>query len=227
MTKLESADKVIAAVREKSDSCILFCSFGKDSIVTLDLIYGRFERIVCVFMYFVKDLEHIDRWIRWAKRRYPNIEFVQVPHWNLSYILRGGLYSVPNPKIKLMKLADVAESLRLQTGIHYIFFGMKKADSMNRRLMLMGYEERQYENNGFVYPLAEWTQKDILAYMRQHRLPEPVRYSLSASSGIGFNKDCLLWMERNCPQDLQKIYKVFPLCERVLWEYHQKQSIEE
>lgn len=114
--------------------------------------------------------------------------------------------------------------MRLRYGVHYAFLGMKKADGMNRRLMLNGYAGNGYENNGLCYPLAEWTQRDILAYMKQHNLPEPVRYSLKASSGVGFNLDCMLWLEKNYPQDLEKIYKVFPLSQRVLWEHHQKQK---
>lgn len=101
---------------------------------------------------------------------------------------------------------------------------MKKADGMNRRLMLKGYEENGYENKGLCYPLADWTQKVILSYMKQHNLPEPVRYSLKASSGVGFNLDCMLWLEKNYPQDLERIYKVFPMAERILWEYNQKQN---
>lgn len=177
-----------------------------------------------MFMYFVKDLEHINRWIRWAQAKYPKAEFVQVPHWNLTYILRSGLYCVANPKVKTMKLADVVKAMRLKYGIGYCFLGMKKADGMNRRLMLKGYEDSYYENAGLVYPLAEWTQKDILAYMKQHNLPEPIRYSLKASSGVGFNEDCLLWMRENYPQDLEKIYSVFPMAERVLFEYDRKQE---
>ena len=224
MTLQERAYNSIDSIRQKSDACLLFCSLGKDSLVLLDMLYPKFERIVCVFMYFMPHLEHINRWIGWVKAKYPKIEFVQVPHWNLTYILRGGLYCVPNPKVKLLKLADVVKAMQLKYGIRYAFLGMKKADGMNRRLMLNGYEVNNYENNGLVYPLADYTQKDILAYMKQHGLPEPVRYSLKASNGVGFNLDCLLWLEKNYPQDLQKIYKTFPMCERVLWEYHNKQD---
>ena len=99
---------------------------------------------------------------------------------------------------------------------------MKKADSMNRRLMLKGLEASDYISSFQAYPLADWTQKDVLAYMRQHGIPEPVRYSLKASSGTGFNLDCFLWLRENFPQDLQKIYKTFPLSERILWEYDNK-----
>lgn len=223
MTILQSANQAIDRVRKETDTVLLFCSLGKDSIVTLDLIYPKFKNIICVFMYFVPNLEHIERWVRWVKAKYPNITFVQVPHWNLSYILRAGVYCVAQPKIKLIKLRDVVDAMRLRYNVRYAFLGMKKADSMNRRLMLNGYAENGYENNGLVYPLAEWKQKDILAYMKQRRLPEPVRYSLKASSGVGFNIDCMKWLQENFPQDLQKIYKVFPLSERILWEESRKQ----
>ena len=224
MTLMERTYRTIDAVREHSDSAIVFCSLGKDSLVTLDMIYPKFERIVCVFMYFVPHLEHIDRWVNWVQTRYPKVEFLQVPHWNLSYILRAGLYCVPNPKVKLIKLADVVKAVRLKTGIDIALLGMKKADGMNRRLMLKGYEGESYIHNGCAYPLADWTQKDVLAYMKQARLPEPIRYSLKASSGTGFNIECFLWLRENYPQDLQKIYKTFPMSERILFEYDNKQN---
>ena len=223
-SKIDLTQEVIRSIRAKSDSCIIFCSLGKDSLVTLDLIYPKFDRIVCVFMYFIQGLEHIQRWINWVKAKYPKVEFMEVPHWNLTYILRSGLYCVPNPNVKLLKLADVVKSVRLQTGVYYTFLGMKKADGMNRNLMLKGYEQKGYENNGMVYPLAEWTQKDVLSYMKMKGLPQPVRYSKKASSGIGFNLDFLLWVRERFPQDLQKIYKCFPMCERVLWEYYNRKD---
>ena len=220
MTKLESAELVIKRIADKTDECLLFCSLGKDSLVVLDLIYPHFKRVVCVFMYFVKDLEHVDMFIRYVQSRYPRIEFVQVPHWNLTYVLRGGLYCVPNPNVKLLKLADVVSAVRHKYNIPYCFLGMKKADGMNRRLMLNGYVETFYENKGLVYPLAEWNQRDVLSYMKQHRLP--VRYGKKASNGVGFNLDCFLWMREHYPQDLQKVYKAFPMSERILWEYDYK-----
>jgi len=175
-------------------------------------------------MYFVKDLEHINGWIRWVKKKYPKVEFMEVPHWNLTYILRGGLYCVPNPKVKLWNLSKTIEALRLETNCYYVFLGMKKADGMNRNLMLKGYEANGYENKGLVYPLASWTQKDVLAYMKQKRLPQPVRYSSKAGGGVGFSKETFTWLEKLYPQDLEKIYKVFPMSERILFEENYKQD---
>ena len=84
MSKVEQANRYIDLIRVKSSEALLFLSLGKDSLVLLDLIYPKFDRIVCVFMYFVKDLEHINRWINWTKAKYPKIEFVQVPIHSIS-----------------------------------------------------------------------------------------------------------------------------------------------
>ena len=221
-SKVDQAVKTIDLIRDKSDEALLFCSLGKDSLVLLDLIYPRFRRVVCVFMYFVPNLEHVNRWVNWVKARYPNVEFVQIPHWNLTHILRNGLYCVPNPNVKILTLSDVVNAMQLRFGIYYSFLGMKKADSMNRRLMLQGLESSGYESNGLVCPLSDWTQKDVLSYMRQRSIPMPVRYSKNASGGVGFNIECFLWMRENYPQDLDRITKAFPMSERILFEYDSK-----
>lgn len=224
MTRLESAKDCIEYARSMEDKCLLMLSYGKDSIVTLDLIYPYFDEIYACFMYFVPNLEHIERWHRWVRAKYPKVHIVHHPHWNLSYILRGGLYCVPNPKIKLITLSDVARTLRTQYGVRNCFTGMKKADGMNRNLMLKGYAGNHYVNDGMCYPLAEWTQKDVLSYMKHHLLPEPIRYNAkTASGGCGFSLDFFLWLEVNCPQDLEKIYAVFPMSRRILEEYHYHQ----
>jgi len=214
----------IAEVRKQTASAVVFVSFGKDSLCLLDLLYPHFERLVCAFMFFVPGLEHINRYLRYCKARYPKAEWVQVPHWNLSYIRRTGMYCEPEPDVKLKKLADVIEEVREATGIQWVFLGMKKADGLNRRLMMMQYESSHYTNNEIAYPLAEWTNKEVMAYMRTAKLPAPVIYGKGASNGIGFNLDCFLWLRENCPQDLEKIYKAFPLSKRILFEFERKKK---
>lgn len=234
---LIAAQDCIDFVASQTDTCILMCSLGKDSIVTLDMIYPRFKKVICVFMAFVHGLEHIERWKKWCMARYPNIEMVEIPHWNLTFILRSGLYCTPHPKQKLLKLADIIKALRLKYNTQWVFLGMKKADSMNRNLMITRFKDAHYTDRCQAYPLAEFSQKQILSYMNMHHLPMPVMYSLAtssddakvgkASNGIGFNIDCFLWLRQNYPQDLEKIFSVFPLSRRVLLEYDYKQKREE
>jgi len=224
---LTTAKDCIEFVQGQSRKCILMLSYGKDSLVTLDLIYPYFDEIYGIFMFFVDGLEHIDRWKRWCLARYPKLKIIHVPHWTLTYVLRGGLYCVANPKQKLLKLTDIVKAMRLKYNTEWVFLGMKKADSMNRRMMLNTYSEEHYVHMGMCYPLADFTHLEILAYMKQHGLPKPVLYGGKYSNGIGFNIDCFKWLREHFPDDLEKIYDTFPMSRRILMEYDIKKARED
>lgn len=181
-------------------------------------MHKYFDEVICVFMYFVKGLEHIERWLKWAEARYPKCKVVQVPHWNLTYILRNGIYCVPNPNVKLFKVAEVDKAVRLKYGINYTFYGMKKADGLHRRLMLNTYDNGISDTNK-VYPLYDWSNKEVLAYMRANKLPEPVRYSKNASGGVNFDVNYYLWLRNNAPNDLKRMIKAFPASEKILYDF--------
>lgn len=125
-----------------------------------------------------------------------------------------------------MKLSDIDNAVRAKYGVEYSFLGMKKADSMNRRLMLNTYQNGISSTNK-VYPLQNWTKKDVLAYIRQKQLPAPVRYSKNASGGVGFNLDCFLYLRSSYPNDLAKILKAFPLSEKILVDYDSRAEKEQ
>ena len=80
----------IASITKKA---VLFHSAsGKDSIALLDIMVPHFEEIVCVYMYTVKDMQHIAKYITWAQNRYKNARFVQIPHYSVfTYIKTGYL----------------------------------------------------------------------------------------------------------------------------------------
>ena len=90
--------------------------------------------------------------------------------------------------------------------------------------MLMQYEASNFTNNGLAYPLAEWTNRDVLAYLRANKLPTPVVYGKGVSNGVGFNEDCFLWLRENYPNDLEKIYAEFPLAKRILFELDRRNN---
>jgi 3'-phosphoadenosine 5'-phosphosulfate sulfotransferase (PAPS reductase)/FAD synthetase len=217
-------EKVISAVRQKSDRAIIFYSCGKDSIAMLDLIAPHFKEVVCVFMYFVKNLDHINRFINVSKAKYPNATFIELPHWNLSWIIHEGVYCKADEKVKTLKLSDMVTAAKQKTGIEYCFLGMKQADSLNRRLMLRGYDLQAInEKSGMVYPLSTWSNKDVIQYIRFNHLPEPVKYNTQKKSqGLGFDLDVFLYLRNHYPSDLAKILKQYPLSESILFEYDRR-----
>lgn len=225
MNIYQHTQQVINSVKQQTNRVLLFYSCGKDSIALLDLLSKNFDEVVCVFMYFVKDLEHINKYINFSKNVYKNVSFIQKPHYTLSYINNSGLFCSPS-KTRILKLSDIIHSVRLETGIDYVFIGNKQSDGMNRRIMLRTYEQQAISPHKLVYPLSLWKDKDVLKYIEKNKLPKPIQYGSKRSNGVGFDLDVYLYLRKHYPNDLQKILSVYPLSEKILFEYDQAQERE-
>ena len=223
MQELKRAREIIDDVSKETDSILLFHSLsGKDSIVLLDLCYKKFKRVVVVFMYIVKDLEHIMRYYNYAKTKYPNIEFVQVPHYALFYDIKTGYMGIKqDPKQRQWTLADITEKLRKRLGVEWACYGFKQSDSLNRRLMLRSYtdgkEAINWKTKKF-YPLSTYKNKEIMDYILDHRLKNPeANGTNNQSSGVDVEDiEYQKFLKEFYPADLEKIYKVFPMARIVL-----------
>jgi 3'-phosphoadenosine 5'-phosphosulfate sulfotransferase (PAPS reductase)/FAD synthetase len=222
---LERAKEIIEDISKQTDEVILFHSLsGKDSIVLLDLLYGKFKRIVCVYMYLVPNLDHIQRYFVWAKKKYPNIEFVQVPHYGYyDYVRKGFMGCKRNEKQTKWTLADITEKIREKTGIEWACFGFKQSDSLNRRLMLRSYKDDgklaiSWGTKKF-YPLSTYKNKDMWDYIAANNLKQPETYGCSISQSCGCDITSVeyqTYLKLFFPQDLEKIYTIFPQSRMIL-----------
>lgn len=231
---LERAKEIIDDISKVTDSILLFHSLsGKDSIAMLDLCYGKFKRIVCVYMYAVPNLTHIQRYYVYAKKKYPNVEFIQVPHYGFYSMVKTGFMGVKkNEKQRKWTLADITDKLREKLGIEWACYGFKQSDSLNRRLMLRSYKGDgklaiNWQSKKF-YPLSTYYNKDILDYIVNNHLKEPETYG-----GIGQSCGCdissveyQLYLKQFFLDDLEKIYKVFPQARIILMQSNKDKDYE-
>lgn len=231
MQELKRAREIIDDVSKETDSILLFHSLsGKDSIVLLDLCYKKFKRVVLVFMYLVKDLEHIMRYYNYAKVKYPNIEFVQVPHYALfNYIKKGYMGIKQDPKQRQWTLADITDKLRERLGVKWACYGFKQSDSLNRRLMLRSYSDGKEAINWKTkkfYPLSTYKNGDVLDYILDHHLKNPeVCGTNKQSSGVDVEDvEYQKFLKEFYPNDLGKIYKVFPMARIVMLKANRKEE---
>lgn len=220
---LTRAQQIIEQIAQKTNKVILFHSMsGKDSIALLHLLYPHFEQITCVFMYVVKDLEHITYYMHYINKKYPKARIIQIPHFSVfSYIKTGHLGHRQNEKQRLYNLSDLTDNIREKTNIEWAFFGFKQSDSMNRRVMLRTYQDEAInEKNKKVYPLSTYKNNDIIEYIKAEKLITPEKYGNSQSSGTDINDlNYLLFLRNHFPNDLKKVIAEFPLVERKLYEY--------
>lgn len=230
---LERAKEIIDDISKETDSILLFHSLsGKDSIAMLDLCYGKFKRIVCVYMYVVPNLTHIQRYYVYAKKKYPNIEFVQVPHYGYYSMVKAGFLGIKqNEKQRKWTLAEITDKLREKLGIEWACYGFKQSDSLNRRLMLRSYDGEgklaiNWKSKKF-YPLSTYYNRDVLDYILSNRLKEPETYGgMGQSCGCDISSvEYQMYLKRFFPQDLEKIYKVFPLARVILLQANKNKDV--
>ena len=220
---MKRAIEIINKVAKSSERAILFHSgSGKDSIALLDLLSPRFKEVVCVYMYVVRDLSHINRYINYSINKYPNVKFIQIPHFAVySYIKNSYMGHECNPEQKLYSMDNLTELVREKYNIEWAFFGFKMSDSLNRRCMLKTYDMNAInEKTKKCYPLSEYKNKEILNYIKKEDLVRPEKYGKSQSSGTDISDiNYLLFLRNKYPSDLNKVLTEYPLAERLLFEY--------
>ena len=215
--------KIIDTLKQNTDKAILFHSAtGKDSIVMIDLLTKHNIEITPVFMYRVKGLEFIEKYISYFEKKY-NVNFIQVPHYSVSSYIKYGMYGIKkNEKQPIVKLMDINKSICDQTGVDWSVLGFKKADGMNRRIMLNELELSAFQfKTKKCYPLSDWSNKDCLAYIYKNKLVNPLIVNKNKpSQDIEFeDKYFLFWLEKNYPGDLRKIYEIYPEVEALLYSF--------
>ena len=73
---------------------------------------------------------------------------------------------------------------------------------------------------GMVYPLAVWTNEEVLQYIRSRNLIPPFVYNpKDTSQGFGIDITTLLLMRENYPNDYKRIMEEFPYSRKLIFDY--------
>ena len=172
----------------------------------------------------VKDLDYENRYINWAKKKYPNIEFIQVPHYALGSFIRNGYLGIEKTdKYPKTTISKIDEKIRKKTGLNWSIYGFKKVDGITRRVMLNQTDNGIYTKTGKCYPLMNLRNADVLHYIKENDLIEPFNYGTTKpSSGCDISTpEFHEYLKKYYPSDLQKIYAQFPLAPTILFKYEQ------
>ncbi|WP_282638117.1 phosphoadenosine phosphosulfate reductase family protein [Sphingobacterium thalpophilum] len=219
--------EILRKVRSETDGIILFSSLnGKDSILLTDMCCKVFDRVVSVYLYTVKDLFHIEAFKRAHKRRYKNLTFIERPHFALyGYQKQNYLGFTGSEKFRRRTLAQITQDVKKETGIDWACFGFKRSDGLQRRLMMMALEKKgtpgYNPKTKNIYPIENWKNGHVLAYIEKMRLPRPTVYDLNhQSQGVApGDLNFLLWCKRNCPEDYRKVLDAFPEAAAIVFEH--------
>ena len=191
-----------------TDSVIVGFSGGKDSIVTLDLCFRYFKRVVPFFMYLVPGLSFQENMLKRYEDRY-GTEIIRLPHFECSEFLKYGSFTMADWNVDIVGINDTYAYLRDLTGIYWIAAGERCADSIVRNAMIKKSGSIDYKRGRF-YPLAYWKKNEVLQYIKQKKL-----YLSKEQKEIGFSFRSLAGNElavikQLYPADYEKILRVYP-----------------
>lgn len=192
----------------KNEPVAIFFSTGKDSIAMADLFFKYYPGEKSLFfMYFVDGLEIKESILRHYEKRW-NIKINRIPcEENLA--MKTG---------KKVKLHDIEHGVRFKYDITWIAQGVRKDESLARRGMLANLPYGIDERNHKLYPIAEWSSKQVMSYCKFNKLPLPIEYQ------HGLNHDwyipdakLLLYLKNNFYNDYMKVIQEFPHLEAAIW----------
>lgn len=191
-----------------TDSVIVGFSGGKDSIVTLDLCFRYFKKVVPYFLYLVPELSFQEKMLQWYERKY-GTKILRLPHFECSNFLKYGCFTMADWTVDIVGINDTYNYLRELTGIHWIAAGERCADSIVRNAMIKKSGSIDYQRGRF-YPLAYWKKNEVVQYIKQKKL-----YLSKEQRELGFSFRSLAGSELSVikelyPEDYAKILKVYP-----------------
>jgi phosphoadenosine phosphosulfate reductase len=166
-----SAEQVVEAVLERLHPNVsLACSFQKEESVLLEMLLTR-EPQARVFALDTHVLfpETYAVW-RAVEQRYGiKVEVFQGPSLGRQAAAHGDALWASNPTLccSIRKVAPLSEAL---AGLDGWITGMRRDQSPTRAdAPKLGWDERHelWKAN----PLADWSDEDVWAYVREHKLP--------------------------------------------------------
>lgn len=206
--KIEWSNKIIQkAITESKNTAVSF-SWGKDSIVLLDLVKKQKPDIKVLFADTGVEYPETYQFIKDNKKTFSLEDgityFVARGNKTFWQIVKEkgypkarqnacqdhvGQKKYRSPACCLVLKERPLIKLEELLGIDLIFWGIQATESMNRRLLFLTKGEYYFnktEKRWKVSPLMIWTNKDVLEYCKINRLPLPSIYSKMERNGCMF-----------------------------------------
>lgn len=169
-------------------------------------------------MYFVRGLEFQEAVLRWYEKKY-SIEILRIPHFELSHMLKRGLFRIPDDDVPIIGINDIYNYVREKSGYVWIAAGETIADSIWRRAMIK-QSGTIFQQRRRIYPVAYFTKQHIKGYIKRNRLKIAPESQLLGDRSFGrFAPETLFKIKKKFPQDYEKIKAWFPFCEASVKKY--------
>lgn len=203
----------IKELAAKHSSVMVCYSGGKESVCCLDLCCRAFSTVVGLHLYPLPGFPWTAERVAWAESHF-KIKVLLYQDPNTLNNMRAGIYTFPQRALRgtpTLRNNDVYRLAAREHGIKLIVTGSRKGDGMNTA----GTLRQRAKAGEFVYPLFDWRQADVLAYMAHRKLPLPESDG-RRSSGFDLTALNLLWMADKRPDCFAVYERYFPFVRAVV-----------
>lgn len=230
INKVEKALKVIREAVNMNKKMSISCSYGKDSIVLLDLVFQVTKDIIVIQSdsgYQLPDTYRIREYYE-RKYNYKTIIVNQLLPFK-EFLSIYGMQSINRTRAQHKKVVQKTKKDRLterakKEGVELTFWGLRKSESKDRNRFLTNRDifYNKTKDMWFCSPLAYFTNIDIWTYIFTNQLEYPNFYDMqncgktrewirntSWVTTDGANKGTLVWLKYNFPEYFEKLKKVF------------------
>jgi phosphoadenosine phosphosulfate reductase len=211
---LASATNLLSLVRENTDRIGVAVSFGKDSLVTLDLCCRMFSRVESYYLYRVRGLDLVNQWADEVRRRH-GVAVRMYPHFDLTRCYRNAVLQPHwrgldrTPKIEM---SDIEAAFRQDANVEWIAYGWRRSDSFSRAIILQqtgGFDGKSRR----VFPLRRWRRSEVYDYLDERGIPRPPTLGRKEQGGLDFHPDALRELREQHPADYARWMRDFPFSE--------------
>jgi phosphoadenosine phosphosulfate reductase len=212
-TLVASALAMLDIVRQSTEAIGVAVSFGKDSLVTLDLCCQIFPRVEAYYLYRVRGLSVVEEWAADVKKRH-GVTVRMYPHFDLVRCYANAVLRPHDVEVKAVpkvKFTDIENAFRVEANVAWLAMGWRRSDSLSRALIMKGCGGIDFKAHR-VFPLRFWKNTDVYDYLDTRGIPRPPTLGRREQGGLDFNAGALAALKER-PEDWAKWLRDFPFSE--------------
>lgn len=225
-----NVDENIKDFLKQKKKVTLGFSTGKDSLACAIICRNLGVEYIPLYFYHVPDLDFVNENIRMYEKML-NISVIQLPHPLLYDSLRHQNFQPPKmidwmPPFLNMDFNDLIEIYLADIGDknkYYDVVGARANESFNRRMVFRKYGSI-HEHSKKVYPIYNWSAKDVSNYILSNKIPFSNDYNTWNRSFDGLRYTFLHGIKKDYPNDYKKIQEYYPLIEIEFFRYEQNKK---
>jgi len=230
--RINEARNIILQALAMNEKWYLACSFGKDSLCLLNLIIKEKPDIPVLHMdsgYCFPETYAVRQY--YQEKHSLNLTILPASMDYFELMRQFGIPSISRTKSQQIKVVQRLKKDRSlewaqQNGLNGVFLGLRKDEARGRKLILNLRSPIYQLKNGLwkANPLANWSFKDVWAYIVTNGLKYPVFYDYT---GLGRTREWIrnsswcttdgaergqvVWLKYYYPELYKRLIAEFPI----------------